>query len=58
MPRENRVCPNCNMIFECEAGVEYLEDGSKLVKCPHCKLKFETLPQGYAYTGVDPKGVV
>jgi len=58
MPKENRVCPNCNMIIVCPAHIDYLADGSKLVKCPHCKAKFETLPQGDTNTGVDPKGVV
>ena len=58
MPKENRVCPYCNLIIECPAKIEYREDGSKVVRCPHCKLKFETLPHGDTNTGVDPKGVV
>jgi len=51
-------CPNCYMMFDHPAGIEYLKEGSKLVKCPHCKLKFETLPQGDEHIGIDPKGVV
>ena len=61
MPRECNgcyVCFHCQMVFDHPAGIEYLKEGSKLVQCPHCKAKFETLPQGDTNTGVDPRGVV
>ena len=58
MPDRYHSCPNCYTYFDHPMGIEYLKEGSKLVQCPHCKLKFETLPQGDENIGIDPKGVM
>jgi hypothetical protein len=59
MPKMNYTCKLCHWPFDHPAGVDYLADGTRLLKCPHCEGQFEALPDGGMAThGVDPKEVV
>lgn len=54
---ENYQCPTCKEAFKWPAGVTYLEDGTRLLKCPECGNDFPLLPQGEK-PKIDPKEIV
>lgn len=37
---DEAICPKCKNKFNGEKAVNY-EIGSKIIKCPHCKVKIE-----------------
>jgi DNA-directed RNA polymerase subunit RPC12/RpoP len=43
------ICPLCGAHFDCPISVDCLDDGTKLVRCPDCALKYEVLPSGRVF---------